>query len=559
MKTFDTVAKLKLAKLKEGQFVETGGHYTKGDAGAARYLIVTPQSFDGYGDHELANGNVAVLQETGVIDGAKAAGAKGDNTTDDTLALDAFLNAYDSEKRIPSGKYLVDGGLSWGLNALRLSGDGISTYVKGTNAHTVTVEAGQNDGVIEHMWIDQLDAGGGLYDAIHLAAGEMHINFVDVDFADRYGIYCGAARTQIHQYQSQKTDVASIFTFSNAYAISISDTFFENVTSSGSGIIQEAQRCVTSNISSNSIGGYVLDNIGSYNCYANMTAVNSGGGIADNAYNFTGQFSTACGLIAKGTTGIAFNVTGNNNQLDNIIADNSTLQGVYLDAQNCNISGRVFNAGVGGSSNAVDVVDAANTIDMRVNAFTGSYALNITANDQTVRGYYQGAVNIASSNNTFQGKADSLIVAGQSNEISAALSGGAGVALQVNSNSNSLSVTVNNAGVSIADIASTSNIGTIRGYGSSGDGIIVSGSDNELSLRVSGSGGDDILVSGSTNNLSVSASGDVTVSGDQNVITGVIKGNLTFTNTANKNIVFGKVLGTITDNVGDNDTSNTTT
>ena len=25
MKTFDTVAKLKLAKLKEGQFVETGG------------------------------------------------------------------------------------------------------------------------------------------------------------------------------------------------------------------------------------------------------------------------------------------------------------------------------------------------------------------------------------------------------------------------------------------------------------------------------------------------------------------------------------------------------
>jgi hypothetical protein len=64
MKTFDTVAKLKLAKLKEGQFVETGGYYAKGDAGAARYLIVTPQSFDGYGDHELANGNIAVLQKT---------------------------------------------------------------------------------------------------------------------------------------------------------------------------------------------------------------------------------------------------------------------------------------------------------------------------------------------------------------------------------------------------------------------------------------------------------------------------------------------------------------
>ena len=62
MKTFDTVAKLKLAKLKTGQFVETGGYHTKGDAGGAKYLIVAPQAFDGYGDHELANGNVAVLQ-----------------------------------------------------------------------------------------------------------------------------------------------------------------------------------------------------------------------------------------------------------------------------------------------------------------------------------------------------------------------------------------------------------------------------------------------------------------------------------------------------------------
>jgi len=69
MKTFDTVAKLKLAKLKEGQFVETGGYYVKGDAGAARYLIVTPQSFDGYGDHELANGNIAtIVNKTGGLE-----------------------------------------------------------------------------------------------------------------------------------------------------------------------------------------------------------------------------------------------------------------------------------------------------------------------------------------------------------------------------------------------------------------------------------------------------------------------------------------------------------
>ena len=68
MKTFDNVAKLKLATLTTGQFVETGGYYTKGGGGAAKYLIVTPQAADGYGDHVLANGNVAVLQIDGEVD-----------------------------------------------------------------------------------------------------------------------------------------------------------------------------------------------------------------------------------------------------------------------------------------------------------------------------------------------------------------------------------------------------------------------------------------------------------------------------------------------------------
>ena len=53
---------MKLASLTAGQFVETGGYYVKGDAGQAKYLIVAAQAADGYGDHTLANGTVAVLQ-----------------------------------------------------------------------------------------------------------------------------------------------------------------------------------------------------------------------------------------------------------------------------------------------------------------------------------------------------------------------------------------------------------------------------------------------------------------------------------------------------------------
>ena len=106
MKTFDTVAKLKLAKLKTGQFVETGGYHTKGDAGGAKYLIVAPQAFDGYGDHELTNGNVAVLQTKDIVN-VKLYGAKGDGLNDDTSAVQAAIDARPKGGMIffPKGEY----------------------------------------------------------------------------------------------------------------------------------------------------------------------------------------------------------------------------------------------------------------------------------------------------------------------------------------------------------------------------------------------------------------------------------------------------------------------
>ena len=103
MKTFDNVAKLKLATLTTGQFVETGGYYTKGGGGAAKYLIVAPQAADGYGDHVLANGNVAVLQDDGKAVTPEVFGAAGDGITDDTAALNA---AGQSKAVVLSGTYL---------------------------------------------------------------------------------------------------------------------------------------------------------------------------------------------------------------------------------------------------------------------------------------------------------------------------------------------------------------------------------------------------------------------------------------------------------------------
>ena len=57
-----TVAEMKTKSYEVGQVVETVGYYAESNAGAARYLVKAAQAFDGYGDHELVNGNIAVLQ-----------------------------------------------------------------------------------------------------------------------------------------------------------------------------------------------------------------------------------------------------------------------------------------------------------------------------------------------------------------------------------------------------------------------------------------------------------------------------------------------------------------
>ena len=67
----DTVTQLKASSIPSGQLVETKGYHSAGDGGQARYLIQTSAEFGGtpdeYGNHTLANGNVAVLQAEGTL------------------------------------------------------------------------------------------------------------------------------------------------------------------------------------------------------------------------------------------------------------------------------------------------------------------------------------------------------------------------------------------------------------------------------------------------------------------------------------------------------------
>jgi hypothetical protein len=104
---FDTVADLKASdSLEVDQLVSTKGYYTAGDGGHADYLVAATQSVDGYGDHSLANSNVALLQHDGVVN-VRLFGSVGDGATDDSAEIQAAIDHY---------KALVSGG-AWIGNA----------------------------------------------------------------------------------------------------------------------------------------------------------------------------------------------------------------------------------------------------------------------------------------------------------------------------------------------------------------------------------------------------------------------------------------------------------
>lgn len=116
---FDTKAQLVLQSIDAGLIVETRGYTAAGDNGGAQYLVKTAAQFggtpDGYGDHSLANGNVAVLQSPRAIN-IRQYGATGDGSTDDTLAIQAALDkaatfafGFVPGVYIPEGKYLTTG------------------------------------------------------------------------------------------------------------------------------------------------------------------------------------------------------------------------------------------------------------------------------------------------------------------------------------------------------------------------------------------------------------------------------------------------------------------
>jgi len=195
---FDTKAALVAASITAGLTARTRGYTTAGDGGGATYLIKTAVDYAGtpdeYGDHTLANGNVAVLQTEGSVN-VKQFGATGDGSTDDALSIQAAIDSGNTVIEGTGGVYKVSGSVASSItNKLLLQNLNLFCTEKNeqefsltiTSTDTVEIRNFSYDGrkdtkyTNDSKWYEQ--AGGQIYgkSVWPISTGILFINSNDV-------------------------------------------------------------------------------------------------------------------------------------------------------------------------------------------------------------------------------------------------------------------------------------------------------------------------------------------------------------------------------------------
>ena len=203
MKTFISVAQMKLAHLVAGQQVETAGYYAPGDGGQAKYLIKATEAVDGFGNHELAGTTVAILQSINPIS-AKQFGAKFDDSADDTAEIEAAItvavetvgDATGATIKLPTGTAIASSQITL-PNRVSFKGANVrGSVIKADAAHSGSYMFNAVNGVVsmfgsklENMHIDCNEVaglGGILSDAWQENSG---IRGCVINLFKTYGIY----------------------------------------------------------------------------------------------------------------------------------------------------------------------------------------------------------------------------------------------------------------------------------------------------------------------------------------------------------------------------------
>jgi len=103
---FDSVADLKASDLSVGIVAVTKGYNLIGDGGQAFYVVDSPKVVDGFGDHQLSNGNTALIQTNGSLSIRQYGAFPSSDALNNDAAIAAAI-AANSVVTAPIGSYKI--------------------------------------------------------------------------------------------------------------------------------------------------------------------------------------------------------------------------------------------------------------------------------------------------------------------------------------------------------------------------------------------------------------------------------------------------------------------
>lgn len=158
---FDTVSEMLTADVNADNVIITAGYHSPNDGGGAMYRIV--ENTTKFAE-ELENGLKAELIIVGGCKNARQFGAYGDNITDDTAALQAWLNdvaVNGGYAYLPKGHYVITAPITidWSHNGelrrnflQKIVGDGCTSYETGyDNSVIIARGIAANRGAVEFI------------------------------------------------------------------------------------------------------------------------------------------------------------------------------------------------------------------------------------------------------------------------------------------------------------------------------------------------------------------------------------------------------------------------